>query len=223
MDTLLLCEHLSKSYQSHFVKTVALKDINLEFEDGSINLIYGKSGSGKSTLLNLMAGLDKPTNGDIHFQGKRYSSMKESELASLRGHYYGFVFQSYHLIPRICVEENILCPAYVNGKKYDHTYFNFLVEELGIKQLLKKLPFQLSGGEQQRVAIARAMLSKPKIVFADEPTGNLDSANTKIITALFQKLNSEYHTTFIIVTHEEHLIEQSDQVIRLKDGEIIHA
>ena len=125
------------------------------------------------------------------------------------------------LIPRISVEENILCPAYVNRKKYDSTYYNYLVEELGIKGLLKKMPCELSGGEQQRVAIARAMLQKPKIVFADEPTGNLDTTNTNVITSLFQNLNKKHHTTFIIVTHEENLIEQSDQVIRLKDGEIV--
>lgn len=220
-NELLLCENLSKSYQSHLIKTNALKKINLAILEGSMNLIYGKSGSGKSTLLNLMAGIDKMSSGDIMFQGRRYSTMKESELADLRGQYYGFIFQAYHLIPKISVQENILCPAYVNGKKYDSTYYNFLVEELGIKGLLKKMPTELSGGEQQRVAIARAMLLKPLIVFADEPTGNLDTANTKVITSLFQKLNNEHNTTFIIVTHEENLLEQCDQIIRLKDGEIV--
>lgn len=217
---ILSCEHLSKAYESHLIRTNVLKGIDLEFEAGSINLIYGKSGSGKTTLLNLLAGLDKGTNGDVIFQDKKYTNMKESELAKLRGLYYGFVFQAYHLIPRINVEENILCPAYVNGKKFDSTYYNYLVEELGIKGLLNKRPYELSGGEQQRVSIARAMLLKPKIVFADEPTGNLDSTNTTIITSLFQTLNEEYNTTFIIVTHEENLIKQCDQVIRLKDGEV---
>lgn len=131
------------------------------------------------------------------------------------------MFQAYHLIPRICVEENILCPSYINGKKMDKEYFEFLIKELGIEQLIKKMPYELSGGEQQRVAIARAMLLKPKIVFADEPTGNLDTENTKVITGLFQKLNREYKTTFIIVTHEENLLEHCKQTIRLKDGEIV--
>ena len=220
-NIILSCENLSKSYESRLVKTKVLNGIDLSFVEGSINLIYGKSGSGKTTLLNLLAGLDKASNGDIMFQDKKYSSMKESQLANLRGLYYGFVFQAYHLIPRISAEENILCPAYVNGKKYDSTYYNYLVEELGIKGLLKKMPCELSGGEQQRVAIARAMLQKPKIVFADEPTGNLDTTNTNVITSLFQNLNKKHHTTFIIVTHEENLIGQSDQVIRLKDGEIV--
>ena len=144
-NIILSCENLSKSYESRLVKTKVLNGIDLSFVEGSINLIYGKSGSGKTTLLNLLAGLDKASNGDIMFQDKKYSSMKESQLANLRGLYYGFVFQAYHLIPRISAEENILCPAYVNGKKYDSTYYNYLVEELGIKGLLKKMPCELSG------------------------------------------------------------------------------
>lgn len=131
------------------------------------------------------------------------------------------MFQAYHLIPRISIEENIVCPSYINGKQYDKEYYHFLIEILGIEKLLKKMPYELSGGEQQRVAIARAMLLKPKIVFADEPTGNLDTENTKVITELFQKLNKEYKTTFIIVTHEENLIEHCEQIIRLRDGEIV--
>lgn len=220
-DNILSCHNISKSYQSRLVRTNVLKQVSLEFKEGSINLIYGKSGSGKTTLLNLLAGLDRVSSGDIMFQEKKYASMKEAELAKLRGTYFGFVFQAYHLIPRINVEENILCPSYVNGKQIDMTYYQFLIEELGIKGLVRKLPCELSGGEQQRVAIARAMLLKPKIVFADEPTGNLDTENTKMITSLFEKLNREYNTTFIIVTHEENLIEQCEQVIRLKDGEIV--
>ncbi|SET48044.1 putative ABC transport system ATP-binding protein [[Clostridium] polysaccharolyticum] len=222
LDNIILsCEQVSKSYESHLMRKRVLNRISLNFSEGSINLIYGKSGSGKTTLLNLLAGLDKPTQGSIIFQGRKYESMKEKELAKLRGINYGFVFQAYHLIPRISVEENILCPSYVNGKQIDMTYFQFLIEELGIKPFVKKLPCKLSGGEQQRVAIARAMLLKPKIIFADEPTGNLDSENTKVITSLFQKLNEKYRTTFIIVTHEENLIEQCEQVIQLKDGEIV--
>ena len=218
---ILSCESISKTYESGSLRTEVLKHISLEFKEGSINLIYGKSGSGKTTLLNLLAGLDRATKGDIIFQGKKYQSMKEASLAKLRGKYFGFVFQAYHLIPRICVKENIICPSYVNGKQIDKKYYQFLIEELGIEKLVKKMPYQLSGGEQQRVAIARAMLQKPMIVFADEPTGNLDSENTNMITTLFRKLNQELRTTLIIVTHEENLIERCEQVIRLKDGEVI--
>lgn len=220
-DILLSCDNISKTYESNSMQTRVLKQVNLEFKKGSINLIYGKSGSGKTTLLNILAGLDKASQGDVYYLGRRYESMSDSEAAMLRGENFGFVFQAYHLIPRISVEGNILCPSYINGKKYDKEYYQFLIKILGIEKVIKKMPYELSGGEQQRVAIARAMLLKPKIVFADEPTGNLDTKSTKVITELFQKLNEEYNTTFIIVTHEENLIEHCEQVIRLRDGEIV--
>ncbi len=220
-DILLSCENISKTYESSRIRTKVLKQVNAKFKKGSINLIYGKSGSGKTTLLNILAGLDKASQGNVYYLEKRYGSMSDSDLAKLRGINFGFVFQAYHLIPRINIEENILCPSYVNGKKYDKEYYQFLIKVLGIEMLVKKMPYELSGGEQQRAAIARAMLLKPKIIFADEPTGNLDTENTKTITELFQKLNEEYNTTFIIVTHEENMIEHCEQVIRLRDGEIV--
>lgn len=219
-NVVLSCDDLSKTYQNGQIETKVLNGINLTFREGSMNLIYGKSGSGKTTLLNLLAALDGPTGGEIIFDGRCYGKMTERQLAKLRGEYFGFVFQSYHLIPRISVKENIKCPAYINGKEVDKKHYQFLMDNLGIKALEEKMPNQLSGGEQQRVAIARAMILKPEIVFADEPTGNLDSENTELITGLFKKLNKEYNTTFIIVTHEEKLIEKCDQVIRIKDGEI---
>lgn len=219
-NDILYCENISKSYSSKKDASLILKDVNLHFKPGSINLIYGKSGSGKSTLLNILAGLEHPTGGNVYFMGKNYSSMKDSKASKVRGENFGFIFQAYHLIPRINIKENILCPTYINSKKYDKEYFEFLVNILGIKSLLKRHPFELSGGEQQRVAIARAMLLKPSIVFADEPTGNLDSENTQIITDLFCKLHKECNTTFIVVTHEENLIADCEQVIRIKDGEI---
>ena len=219
-DILLSCDNISKTYESSSIRTRVLKQVSISFKSGSVNLIYGKSGSGKTTLLNILAGLDKASQGNIYYLGKRYGSMNDSQLAKLRGLNFGFVFQAYHLIPRINIEENILCPSYINGKQYDKEYYQFLIKVLGIEDLIKKMPYELSGGEQQRVAIARAMLLKPKIIFADEPTGNLDTGNTEIITNLFEKLNKEYNTTFIIVTHEENLIEHCGQVIRLKDGEV---
>lgn len=219
-EVILSCDDISKTYENGSSVTNVLKHISLEIKKDSINMIYGKSGSGKTTLLNILAGIDNASQGNVYYMGNRYNSMKESKLAKLRGDNYGFVFQAYHLIPHISVEENILCPSYINGKKYDRDYYDFLIKELGIEKLRKKTSYQLSGGEQQRVAIARAMLLKPKIVFADEPTGNLDSENTKIITELFCKLNKEYKTTYIIVTHEENLIENCTQIIRIKDGKI---
>lgn len=220
-DILLSCRNLSKSYENGTVITRVLRNINLDFYEGTISLIYGKSGSGKTTLLNLLAALDKPSNGEIYFRDKAYGSMTDSQLSKLRGNNYGFVFQAFHLIGRISVEDNIKCPGYINGRQIDTNYFNYLVDSLDIRSLLNKMPNQISGGEQQRVAIARAMILKPSIVFADEPTGNLDSINTGIIIDVFKNLNKRYGTTLIIVTHEENLIDNCDQVIRLKDGEIL--
>ena len=219
-DILLQCQNVSKTYPGGNMRSEVLKQVNLQFKRGTINLIYGKSGSGKSTLLNILAGLDQASHGDIYYMRKSYRSMNDSEKSKVRGENFGFIFQAYHLIPRINVKENILCPSYINGKQYDREYYQFLVRILGIEKLLNQRPYELSGGEQQRVAIARAMLMKPKIVFADEPTGNLDTENTKIITDLFCKLHAECNTTFIIVTHEEDLIENCNQIIRIKDGEV---
>ena len=220
-EIILSCRNLSKTYDNGRIRTKVLKNVNDAFSKGSINLIFGKSGSGKTTLLNILASLDNASEGEIYYRDKRYGSMNEAARSRLRGQNFGFVFQAYHLIPRISIEENIWCPLYINGQTMDEEYYEFLVRELGIEDLKKKMPHELSGGEQQRVAIARAMILKPKVIFADEPTGNLDSENTRLITDLFQKLNKEYHTTFIIVTHEENLMEECDQRIRIKDGEIV--
>ena len=220
-EIILSCRNLSKTYDNGRIRTKVLKNVNVAFSKGSINLIFGKSGSGKTTLLNILASLDNASEGEIYYRDKRYGSMNETARSRLRGQNFGFVFQAYHLIPRISIEENIWCPLYINGQTMDEEYYEFLVRELGIEDLKKKMPHELSGGEQQRVAIVRAMILKPKVIFADEPTGNLDSENTRLITDLFQKLNKEYHTTFIIVTHEENLMEECDQRIRIKDGEIV--
>ena len=218
---ILRTENLKKYYDQNMVCVKALDGVDLSVEQGEFVAIVGTSGSGKSTLLHMLGGLDRPTAGTVLVDGKKIFDLKEEELTIFRRRKIGFVFQAYHLIPRISIEENILCPSYINGKQYDKEYYHFLIEILGIEKLLKKMPYELSGGEQQRVAIARAMLLKPKIVFADEPTGNLDTENTKVITELFQKLNKEYKTTFIIVTHEENLIGHCEQIIRLRDGEIV--
>ena len=152
------------------------------------------------------------------FQDQLFTLMSRLQTDSVFSDSYLAQLEQKHQLA-IYIEENILCPSYINGKQHDKEYYQFLIKVLGIENLIKKMPYELSGGEQQRVAIARAMLLKPKIIFADEPTGNLDTGNTEIITGLFEKLNKEYNTTFIIVTHEENLIEHCGQVIRLKDGE----
>lgn len=220
-NAVLSCKDLTKSYRIGPLTSQVLKKVNLEIYPGSITLIYGKSGSGKTTLLNLLAGIDQATKGEVYFEQTSYQTLTESKLAKLRGDHYGFVFQAFHLIKHVSVEENIKCPAYINGKTIDGAYFSYLIHNLDINSLLTKMPYELSGGEQQRVAIARAMILKPAIVFADEPTGNLDSVNTKLIANLFKELNKKYGTTFIIVTHEENLMEECEQILRIKDGEII--
>lgn len=220
-EVMLYTKGLTKVYDNGRTQNKVLNNVSVSFESGSVNLIYGRSGSGKTTLLNMLAGLDAPSYGDIYFNNKRYNSMDESGLARLRGSNFGFVFQAYHLIPGISVKENIICPSNINNTSYDKEYYDYLLERLGLINLIGKKPYELSGGEQQRVAIARAMILKPQIVFADEPTGNLDTENTKIITDLFCKMNEDYKTTLIIVTHEEDLLACPDQVIRLKDGEAV--
>ena len=219
-EVVLACENLVKTYANSDIETKVLKGINLKIYKGSINLIYGKSGSGKTTLLNLLATLDKATGGSIYLNGNAYQNLSEGQLSKLRGNRFGFVFQAYNLIENISVNDNMYCPGYINGKEIDRSYYEFLIETLGISSLQEKTPKQLSGGEQQRVAIARAMILKPDIIFADEPTGNLDSENSRQIMQLFRKLNKEYNTTFIIVSHDENLVEQGDNIILLKDGVI---
>ena len=169
----LKCENLKKYYGNHENTVKALDGVDLSVEKGEFVAIVGSSGSGKSTLLHLFGGLDEPTSGKVFVDGKEIYQLKKDALCIFRRRKIGFVFQAYHLIPRISIEENIVCPSYINGKQYDKEYYHFLIEILGIEKLLKKMPYELSGGEQQRVAIARAMLLKPKIVFADEPTGGV--------------------------------------------------
>lgn len=220
MEIILQCTNLCKSYEDGEHQREILKNVNLEIISGGIYQICGKSGSGKTTLLNLLAGLDHASSGNICFSGKVYGTMSEQELAELRGRYFGFVFQSFHLLKNISVEENIKAPAYVNRRKIDAGYMDYLVEMLGLKDLQKRMLCRLSGGEQQRTAIARAMLLKPQIIFADEPTGNLDSANAGQIVELFRKINREQKTTFVVVTHEENLLKPCTEQIRIRDGEV---
>ncbi|MDE7299596.1 MAG: ABC transporter ATP-binding protein, partial [Lachnospiraceae bacterium] len=214
--TILQCVNLYKRYEDGGKQRDILKNVNLEIPAGSMNQICGKSGSGKTTLLNLLAGLDQASEGRLYFWGKEYAAQSEAELAKLRGECFGFVFQSFHLLQNISVQENIKSPAYVTGKKIDLEYMGYLVEMLGLKELLNQTTCKLSGGEQQRAAIARAMLLKPQIIFADEPTGNLDTANTEQIVSLFRKIHQTQGTTFVVVTHEEGLLKPFAKQLRIK-------
>jgi putative ABC transport system ATP-binding protein len=199
-----------------------LRDISFSVPAGQFVAIMGASGSGKSTLLGLLAGLDTVTSGHIVLDGTDISRMREDELARLRGRKIGFVFQSYQLVPTLTAEENVLLPAELIGsdKKVRQRAKN-LLERVGLQGRAHHYPVQLSGGEQQRVALARAFITQPPILMADEPTGNLDSANGQHVLDLLLQLNREERTTLVLVTHDRHLAEYADRVITLSDGRVL--
>ncbi|EQJ63815.1 ABC transporter family protein [Clostridioides difficile P32] len=195
----------------------ALSQINLKINSGEFVVIVGKSGSGKSTLLHIMAGLETPTNGDVIIDNINISSLDEKKRSALRKEKLGLIFQSYNLIPVLTVEENIKLPT-INIKNKDEAYINELMELLGIKDRRMYLPNQLSGGQQQRVAIARALVNKPSIVFADEPTGNLDTKTESDVLSLLKESQKKYNQTIIMITHNIDITKYADRVIEIEDG-----
>ena len=215
---------LKKEYvEGKDVKTQALKGINLEFEEGDFAVISGPSGSGKTTLINLMGGLDSPTSGQVYLKDRNISEMKEDKLAYIRLMNFGFIFQSYNLIPVLTAEENIEYIMMLQGmlQKERRQKVYEIARELGIDELLHKKPNEMSGGQQQRVAVARAVVSKPKIIFADEPTANLDSGNSSRLLELMKQLNENEKMTFIFSTHDPIVREKANRKIALRDGEIV--
>lgn len=221
MEVVLVAKKLMKIYNTGGRKFSAIKGIDLKIEKGLFYTIIGKSGSGKSTLLHMLSGLDKPTAGHVFIDGVDIHKIKDSELAKLRRQKIGFVFQSYNLLPEFCAEENIKMPLYLNRKVPDKKYIKEIMRRLEITDLKLKFPNQLSGGEQQRVAIARALAAKPSIIFADEPTGNLDEATGKKVMNLLRTMQQEFHQTVLLVTHDTEIAGQADKLIRLQDGMII--
>ncbi|SHI06078.1 putative ABC transport system ATP-binding protein [Clostridium collagenovorans DSM 3089] len=196
----------------------ALKSTNLNIEQGEFVSIIGSSGSGKSTLLHLMAGLDTPSSGKVYIAGNDIYAMNEKELAKFRRQNIGFIFQFFNLIPILTVEENIKLPLIMDKQKIDEAYFEEIIQVLGLEDRKKHLPNEISGGQQQRVAIARALMSKPKIIFADEPTGNLDSKNTQEVLELLAKSIKKYNQTLVMITHDPEIAKTADRIIVLKDG-----
>lgn len=196
----------------------ALKSTNLHIEQGEFVSIIGASGSGKSTLLHLMAGLDTPSSGKVYIAGNDIYAMNEKELAKFRRQNIGFIFQFFNLIPILTVEENIKLPLIMDKQKIDEAYFEEIIQVLGLEDRKKHLPNEISGGQQQRVAIARALMSKPKIIFADEPTGNLDSKNTQEVLELLAKSIKKYNQTLVMITHDPEIAKTADRIIVLKDG-----
>lgn len=217
MSVLLTAKNINKTFSN--VHTI-IKQANISLEKGKVYVIEGKSGSGKSTLLSMLGGLEPPTKGKVMFKGKSFYDLEENEQATIRGKSFGFVFQSFHLIPELTVKENIELPIHFITDKNHILNIQDLTKILKIDKKLNHKPAYLSGGEQQRVAIARALITNPEIIFADEPTGNLDYKTTKIIVDLLSKLNIERQITLVIVTHERGLINIPHTKFEMEDGQL---
>lgn len=220
MGSIIELENINKIYGKS-IKTQVLYDVNLSFEEGSFNSIIGSSGSGKTTLLNIMGTLDKPTSGQVYIDNKRINGMSRAALASLRNRKIGFIFQFHYLLPEFNAIENVLMPYTIKrffyGKKI-HEKGEELLDLVGLSEFKNKKVCDLSGGQQQRVAIARALMNEPKIILADEPTGNLDSKSAKAVYDVFREINKRFKTTFIIITHDDRIAKEADRIIKIRDG-----
>ena len=217
---LLLARSLKKYYGKEPNMVRALDDVSLSISTGEFIAIVGASGSGKSTLLHLLGGLDKPTGGEIVIKGQAINSMKDEALTVFRRRNIGFIFQSYNLIPILNVYENIILPIELDGDKIDSSYINDIIQHLGLDDKRYTLPGMLSGGQQQRVAIARALATKPSLLLADEPTGNLDSRTSQDVLGLLKMTSKQYHQTIVMITHNEQIAQLADRVIWIEDGRI---
>ena len=215
---LLRVENLSKSYGKGEAKVDALKNINLSIKKGEFIAIVGPCGSGKSTLLHLLGGVDKPTSGNVFINDINIYDLKEKDLAIFRRRNVGLIYQFYNLIPVLTVKENILLPAELDNRKIDKEYLEDLLKTLDLKERENHLPSELSGGQQQRTSIGRALINRPSIVLADEPTGNLDSKNSKEIVELLKVSVKKYNQTLIMITHDTNIALQADRVITIEDG-----
>lgn len=217
---ILQASNLTKIYGSDENEVHALDGVNFSVEKGEFVAIVGTSGSGKSTLLHMLGGLDRPTGGSVEVDGKEIFSLKDEELTIFRRRKIGFVFQNYNLVPVLNVYENIVLPVQLDGKTPDASYIDSIIETLGLKRKLENLPNNLSGGQQQRVAIARALASKPAIILADEPTGNLDSKTSQDVLGLLKVTSQKYGQTIVMITHNEEIAQLADRIIRIEDGKI---
>ena len=220
MDSIIELKNINKIYGKR-VKTQVLNNINLTIDKGSFNSIIGASGSGKTTLLNIIGMLDTPTSGQVELEGKRIDKMSRTSLASIRNREIGFVFQFHYLLPEFNAIENVLMPRTIRNSFYGRktrVKAKELLELVGLPSVNKNKVYNLSGGEQQRVAIARSLMNSPKMILADEPTGNLDSLSSENIYNIFRDINKNFGTTFIIITHDERIAKKTDRIIEIKDG-----
>ena len=220
MGIVLEAKGLTKSYQSGKQKIEVLKNIDAAFENGIFYAITGRSGSGKSTFLHILSGLEKPDTGSIVMNGKKLENYKSQEMAEFRRRHMGFVFQQFNLLEEYDVKTNICMPLKLDHKKEDSVFLKEITEHLGIEKILKKYPDELSGGEQQRVAIARSLIAKPEILFADEPTGNLDKKTADETLELLLECAYRYGQTLILVTHDMEIAERADYVLKIEGGRI---
>lgn len=218
---ILQADNLIKIYGSGENEVHALDGVNFSVEKGEFVAIVGTSGSGKSTLLHILGGLDRPTSGNVAVDNRNIFSLKDEELTIFRRRKIGFVFQNYNLVPVLNVYENIVLPIQLDGKEPDAEYIKSIIETLGIENKLDNLPNNLSGGQQQRVAIARALASKPAIILADEPTGNLDSKTSQDVLGLLKVTSQKYVQTIVMITHNEEIAQLADRIIRIEDGKIV--
>jgi putative ABC transport system ATP-binding protein len=220
-SSFLCIHHVSKTYQNGAGTLTVLNDVSFALAAGATCAIVGPSGSGKTTLLGLCAGLDRPSSGSVILAGHTLKLLSEDELAALRKTVVGFVFQSFHLLPTLTALENVMVPVELNGNKQAKSLAADLLQRVGLGDRLHHYPVQLSGGEQQRIALARAFINRPRILFADEPTGNLDAETSERVMRLLFELNSETGTTLVLVTHNGELAQQTQRIIRLRGGMIV--
>ena len=218
---ILETKNLKKIYGSGENELHALDGVSISVEEGEFVAIVGTSGSGKSTLLNMLGGLDRPTSGSVMVRGKELMQMKDEQLTIFRRRNVGFVFQNYNLLPILNVYENIVYPIEIDGSKVDKEFVRQIIHNLGLESKLKNMPNNLSGGQQQRVAIARALATKPAIILADEPTGNLDSKTSMDVILLMRSISREFNQTILMITHNEEIAQMAGRIIRIEDGKVV--
>ena len=219
--TILQTHDLKKYYGAGDTQVKALDGVDLSIEQGEFVALVGTSGSGKSTLLHMLGGLDRPTSGTVSVDGRDIFALKDEALTIFRRRKIGFVFQSYNLVPVLSVWENIVLPVELDGSKVDRSYVEEVIDTLGLDKKLRNLPNQLSGGQQQRVAIARALATKPAILLADEPTGNLDSRTSQDVLSLMKVTGQKFGQTMVMITHNEEIAQMADRIVRIEDGRIV--
>ena len=221
MSIILETNQLCKFYGTNENQVKAVNNVNIQIKQGEFVAIIGKSGSGKSTLLHMLGGLDTPTRGNVVLSGKDMYQMNEDKLAVFRRRKIGFIFQAFNLVSSINVWENIVLPLGLDGRKVDEVYVNDIISTLGIENRIHNLPNTLSGGQQQRVAIARALVARPEILFADEPTGNLDSKTSDEVIALLKMTAKKYGQTIVMITHDDEIAQVADRILIIEDGKVV--